>query len=109
MAYRITKKQSYLKKVEVDLSEQLNCEDVQVTLREPSTKEAFSLRAEDEEKAVEAFKELLPSLIIDHNFYADDEENVKAGNQEVVDIIFENFQAFQKVLSDYTSAVFQAK
>lgn len=109
MAYTISKKLSYLKKITIDLSEELNCEDVHVTFREPSTSEAFQLRVDDEAQAVDAFKQLLPTLMIDHNFYADDENTIKADDKEVVEIIFENFQAFQKVLTEYTKAVFRTK
>ena len=109
MAYNISKKLSYLKKITIDLSDELNCEDVHVTFREPSTSEAFKLRVEDENQAIEAFKELLPELMIDHNFYMDDEGKVKAEDKDVVDIVFDNFQAFQKVLTEYTKAVFRTK
>ena len=40
---------------------------------------------------------------------ADDENTIKADDKEVVDIIFDNFQAFQKVLTEYTKAVFRSK
>lgn len=109
MAYNISRRLSYLKKITIDLSEELNCEDVHVTFREPSTAEAFKLRVEDENQAIEAFKELLPALMIDHNFYTDDESTIKADDKEVIEIVFDNFQAFQKVLTDYTKAVFRAK
>lgn len=101
------KGKNYLREVTVDVSEELNSEDTFVRFREPTTGEAFSLRSEDEAAALEAFKKLLPEILIDHNFFDDEAETVKMKNDEVVDILFSSYPAYTKVLTEYTKAVFR--
>ena len=62
----------------------------------------------DEEKAMEAFRELLPKIIIDHNFYEDESEQVKLPIEEVAKIAGESYTAFFEILQQYTSAVFRS-
>lgn len=104
MAYY--KNHKYFKTVKISLSEDENNE-VFVTLREPTTEEAFSLRTENEDDAVEAFHKLLGDIIIDHNFYEDESEKQKMTNKDVAETVFESYTKFIQVLTEYTTAVFQ--
>lgn len=79
-----------------------------VTLREPTTDEAFSLRTDKEEEAIQAFRGLLEHIIIEHNFYDDEKETNKLANGEVAELIYASYPTFIKVLTEYTSAVFQS-
>ena len=101
MAYY--KNHKYFKTVKVEITD-----EAWVQLREPTTEEAFSLRTDDEEKAMEAFRELLPKIIIDHNFYEDESEQVKLPIEEVAKIAGESYTAFFEILQQYTSAVFRS-
>ena len=105
MAYY--KNHKYFKTVKISLSEDEKNE-VFVTLREPTTEEAFSLRTEKEDEAIEAFHKLLGSIIIDHNFYEDESEKQKMDSKDVAETIFQSYTIFIKVLTDYTTAVFQS-
>lgn len=100
---------NYLRTVKVDISAELDSENTFVEFREPSTGEAFSLRVEDEAGAIEAFRVLLPQILIDHNFYEDEEETTKMSNEDVVAILYSTYPAFTKVLSEYTTGVFRTK
>ncbi len=102
------KGKKYLRTVKVDLSENLNSPNTFVEFREPTTGEAFSLRVEKEDEAIEVFKGLLPSLLINHNFYNDEAETEKMSNQDVVEILYSSYPAFTQVLTEYTTAVFQS-
>ena len=101
MAYY--KNHKYFKTVKVEITE-----DAWVLLREPTTDEAFSLRTDDEEQAMEAFKALLPNIVIDHNFYEDETEAVKLPIEEVAKIVAESYTGFFEVLNQYTSQVFRS-
>ena len=81
--------------------------DTYVILREPTTEEAFTLRVEEEEKAIDAFRALIPAILIDHNFYEDETETKKLTGEEVADVLFGSYSAFFEVLTKYTSAVFR--
>ena len=100
---------NYLKTVKIDVSNELNSEDTFVEFREPSTGEAFSLRVEGETEAVEAFRKLLPQILINHNFFEDEAETTKMSNEDVIETLYSTYPAFTKVLTDYTTACFRAK
>ena len=103
------KGKNYLRTVTIDVSEELNSENTFVKFREPSTGEAFSLRVEDEAGAIEAFRTLLPQILVDHNFYEDEEETTKMSNADVVEILYSTYPAFTKVLTEYSNSVFRTK
>ena len=112
MAYY--KNHKYFKTVKIWLTEEAEekkegAEDdrVYVTLREPTTDEAFSLRTDKEEEAIQAFRNLLEHIIIDHNFFDDEKETNKLSNGEVAELIYASYPTFIKVLTEYTTAVFQ--
>ena len=103
------KGKNYLKTVTIDISEELSSENTFVKFREPTTGEAFSLKAEDETSSIEAFRVLLPQILIDHNFYEDEAETTKMSNEDVVTVLYSTYPAFTKVLTEYTSGVFRTK
>lgn len=106
MAY--FKNHRFVKTVKIDLSESFG-EGTFIVLREPTTDEAFKLRADDEVEAVKIFKELIPSLIMEHNFYEAEEGEKLLPNTEVTDIIYDAFGAFQNILKEYSDSMFQSK
>ena len=97
------KNHKYFKTVKVEINE-----DAWVLLREPTTDEAFSLRTDDENAALEAFRKLLPEIIIDHDFYEDETEQVKLKNSEVAEIVGNSYTGFFEVLNTYTTQVFRS-
>lgn len=104
------RKNKYFKTVKIFLNEGEDGKEenaTYITLREPTTQEAFTLRVEEEDKAVEAFKALIPAVLIDHNFYEDESETKKLTNDEVADVLYDSYSAFFEVLTKYTSAVFR--
>lgn len=50
------------------------------------------------------FKEVMPHIIVDHNFYETEQKKMK--NEDVVEFIFEKFDLCTKVLADYSNASF---
>ena len=106
MAY--FKNHKYVKTFKIELDASFG-EDVYIILREPTTEEAFKLRTEDEGEAIKVFKELMADLMVDHSFYEDETSKTKLDSKEVADIIYQSFPSYQKVLSEYTGAVFQSK
>ena len=50
------------------------------------------------------FKEVLPHIIVDHNFYETEQKKMK--NEDVVEFIFDKFDLCTKVLSEYSNASF---
>lgn len=82
-------------------------EEAFITLRELPTFEMIGLKeASDkgEESTLKYIKDILPSLIVDHNFYED--EKTKMSDNALSDLIFERVDLANKVISDYTNAAF---
>ena len=99
---------SAIQKVTIHLGKELNLpegEDCYVKLREPSEMEVVKLRSIEggELAGLEAFKEILCSAIVDHDFF-DGEK--KMTSEEVVDLIYEKVEAATKLIKEYTSEVF---
>lgn len=76
-------------------------EEVYITLRELDTKSVLKLKEagnEDSETAsLEVFREILPTLIVDHNFYETEEK--KMNTAEVTNLLFEKVSTVGKVLT----------
>lgn len=93
----------------INLGEEFGKEDeeVFVVLRELDTKSVLKLKNSagkkdengnpDETATLETFREILPSLIVDHNFYID--EQTKMSTDEVTELFFEKISTVSKVLS----------
>lgn len=81
--------------------------DAFIVLKELPTREMLLLqRAQQngEDDANEVFWEILPKIIVKHNFYEDDETLMTA--EAVRDLIMEKIEAYAKVMNDYTQAAF---
>jgi len=100
----------FLIKVKINLGQFFDKadDDVFVVLREMDTFNTLKLNEqlrESELATFMAFKEILPELIVDHNFYAD--EKTKMNNTEVVDLLFSKTKVATKIIKDYLDATFQ--
>lgn len=78
-----------------------------ITLKEIPTIQMMELK-ESYEKGEKAlmnfFKNLLPSIISEHNFY--ETEQKKMSSSDLASLIFESIELTQKVINTYTNASF---
>ena len=84
-------------------------EDAYIVLKELPTLEMLRLKEateKNEEETLRLFKELLPLIIVDHNFYEDDEMKMRMSNEAISALIFESITLTMKVVQDYTNAAF---
>lgn len=81
-------------------------EEAFITLKELPTMETLKLKksTETEEEILSFFKEVLPVIIVDHNFY--ESETKKMTNEALRDFIFERMALSTKILKDYSHASF---
>lgn len=82
-------------------------DEAYIELREIPTLEMIQLKEayEKGEKALmEFFKDLLPLIIVDHNFY--ETEQKKMDGKAVAALVFESLDLTQKVIGAYTNASF---
>ncbi len=80
-----------------------------LTLRELPTMQMLRLKDvadQGEEQTLGLLHELLPIIIVDHNFYEDEAAKHKMTNQDVADLIFESLDLTVKVVNEYTQASF---
>lgn len=78
-----------------------------IKLRELPTMEMIALeklQTGSDSDVCNYFREVLPSIIVDHNIYED--ENVKMTNEGVCNLIFENTRLTLRVVKEYFSASF---
>lgn len=95
----------YIHTQKINLGEEFGKEDeeVFVVLRELDTKSVLKLKdasakqSEDETALLDVFREILPTLIVDHNFYESEDKKMTAG--EVTDLFFEKLSTVGKVLN----------
>lgn len=97
-------------KIEVGLEAGLNDKtEAYITLKELPTLEMLRLKEateKSEEETLKLFKELLPLIITDHNFYEDEKGEKKMSNEELSELIFDSITLTMKIVEDYTSASF---
>ena len=82
-------------------------EEAYIVMKELPTFEMLGLRnfqQEGEEGLLHYIKDILPSIIVDHNFYED--ENKKMSNEDLAKLIFERVDLSTKVINDYINASF---
>lgn len=80
-----------------------------ITLKELPTLEMLKLKEateKSEEETLKLFKELLPLIIADHNFYEDEEMKKKMSNEDLSELIFDSITLTMKIVGDYTNASF---
>jgi len=78
-----------------------------ITLKEIPTIQMMELKEsyeKGEKELMNFFKNLLPSIIAEHNFY--ETEQKKMSNSDLASLIFESIELTQKVINTYTNASF---
>lgn len=106
-------KEGYLIQAKISLAQELGAEDGSgwIEMREPSTQDFVKLQAAiasgDMAEQVKQFSALLPSLIVDHDFFAeaDDQSRKKLTTPELVDEIGKRSDLFLAVIRKYTEDV----
>ena len=94
---------NYIFKQRVNLGEEFGKEpeEVFIVLRELDTKSVLKLKeagSEDSEtRSLEVFREILPNIMVDHNFYED--EQTKMDSTAVTNLLFEKVSTVGKVLT----------
>lgn len=100
-----------IQKVKILLGTKLGMEkdeDVYVTFREPSEKEVLLLKvAKDDVERLDAFQKIFEASLVEHNFY--ETESLKMENKAVIELLFEKMDTTDKLISDYSSAVFLSR
>lgn len=76
-------------------------------LKELDTLTTLKLRAlaDKQDEVVAYFKEVLPSIIVDHNLY--ETEDKKMSNKEIANFIYEKLELSTKIMTEYTKAIFR--
>jgi hypothetical protein len=59
-----------------------------------------------ENQTLTLLRDLLPSILVDHNFYEDADAKKKMDNREVASLVFESLDLTVKVVNEYTHAAF---
>ena len=101
---------AFLQSVSVNVGKEVGLskeEDAYLVLRELPTLEMLELRDAYEKGQKELlvfFKEVLPKIIIEHNFY--ETEDKKMDNDAISRLIFERMDLSGKVIGEYSSAAF---
>ena len=83
-------------------------EEAFIVLKELPTLQMLKLKESSEKGETETLvllQDLLPLILVDHNFY-EDEGSQKNENEEVSSLIFESLDLTVKVVSEYTSSSF---
>ncbi len=84
-------------------------DEAYITLRELPTLEMLRLKEASEhgeKETLEVFRELLPSIVADHNFYEDEDGKVKMKDTDLASLVFESVDLTLKVVRGYTEAAF---
>ena len=101
---------AFLQSVRVNVGKEVGLEkeeDAYLVLRELPTLEMIELRDAYEKGQKELlvfFKEVLPKIIIEHNFY--ETEDKKMDNDAISRLIFERMDLSGKVIGEYSTAAF---
>lgn len=101
---------NYIHTQRVNLGEEFGKEneEVFIILREMNTACVLKLKEAGNENSetasLEVFREILPVLIVDHNFYEDEQK--KMNTEEVTELLFEKVSTVGKVLSALKEANF---
>lgn len=101
---------NYVHTKRIDLGEFFEKEEAEVylTVRELTTKDVLLLKEVADKKENNAifdtFRKILPGIIVDHNFYVD--ENTKMSVEEVSDLLFERIDVIAKVITEIQNSNF---
>lgn len=80
-----------------------------ILLKELPTLEMLRLKEASEKGENETLcllRDLLPSILVDHNFYEDESGKKKMKGEEVASLIFESLDLTVRVVNEYTHAGF---
>jgi hypothetical protein len=84
-------------------------EEAYILLKELPTLQMLTLKESSEKgenHTLALLKDLLPSILVDHNFYEDANAQKKMRNEDVANLIFESLDLTVKVVNEYTHAGF---
>ena len=101
---------AFIQSVKINVGLECNMDkedDAFITLRELPTLEMMNLREaydKGQKELIMYFREILPTIIIDHNFYED--ENKKMTGENLTNLIFEKMELSSKVIGEYSQASF---
>lgn len=109
------KKNNYdnaLRKVRIEVGTLVGLEtdaEAYLVLKEMDTLTTLKMKSLTTEHSdvISFFKDVLPSIIVEHNFYETEEK--KMSNSEVASFIFEKIDLATKVIEEYSTAIFRAK
>ena len=109
------KKNNYdnaLRKVRIEVGTLVGLEtdaEAYLILKEMDTLTTLKMKSitANNEDVVSFFKDVLPSIIVEHNFY--EEEEKKMSNEELASFIFQKIDLTTKVIEEYTTAIFRVK
>ena len=101
---------AFLQSVRVNVGQEVGLErdeDAYLVLRELPTLEMMELRdaySKGQKELLVFFRDVLPRIIIEHNFYETEEK--KMTNEALSGLIFERMDLSGKVIGEYSSASF---
>ena len=84
-------------------------DEAYIVLKELPTLEMLRLKEASEQgenQTLTLLRDLLPSILVDHNFYEDADAKRKMENREVASLVFESLDLTVKVVNEYTHAGF---
>ena len=84
-------------------------DEAYILLKELPTLQMLKLKdssQKGENETLSLLKDLLPSILVDHNFYEDENAQKKMKHAEVAALIFESLDLTVKVVNEYTQAGF---
>lgn len=111
MAY-IRSRSNFIQKVKIEFGTLMGEDedkDVYLVLREPSTEQMIGLEKFNDKTEMDIlnyFKEILPSIIVEDNFFEDEARSRHLTHEEITSTIFESLQVTSKIFGDYFKAAF---
>ncbi len=112
MFIRTKNYENCIQRVKIEIGKEVGLEEeseAYIVLKELPTLEMLQLKEatdKGEEETLKIFKQLLPQIITEHNFYEDEEGNKKMSNLDIATLIFESITLTMKVVQGYTKAAF---
>ena len=101
---------TYIQKVRVEVGTYLGLEtdaEAFIEMKEIPTIQMMELREAYEKgdrALMEFFRDLMPSIIVDHNFYETEKEKMKP--EAITEIVFGSLDLTRKVMDEYTQSSF---
>lgn len=111
MAY-IKSRSNYIQKVKIEfgtLMGEQEDKEVYLVLREPSTEQMMAFQkysGQDEMELFNYFKSILPTIIVEDNFYEDESRARHLSPEEITAVIYESLDVTAKLFGEYFNAAF---